>query len=122
MINANSNLQLFTGIRSRCEIAVHASDDLFEDEENHGIIQIVASNAFTSINRDVAQHNLNILCPEFATYVYIIVSNTFKTVLKVLLKETILLWVFMLLEYSLKKTKNLGFANDFKGSGKLQEL
>ena len=105
MINANSNLQLFTGIRSRCEIAVHVSDDLFEDEENHGIIQIVASNAFTSINRDVAQHNLNILCPEFATYVYIIVSNTFKTVLKVLLKETILLWVFMLLEYSLKKQK-----------------
>ena len=44
------------------------------------------------------------------------------SLLKVLLKETILLWVFMLLEYSLKKTKNLGFANDFKGSGKLQEL
>ena len=39
IIQANGNLQLCTGIRSGCEIAVHASADMFEDEENHGILQ-----------------------------------------------------------------------------------
>ena len=39
VINTNSNLQLYTGIRSECEIAVHASVDMFEDEKNHEIPQ-----------------------------------------------------------------------------------
>ena len=53
-----------------CKIAAHASLDLFADEENHGILKIDASNAFNRINRAVVQHNMNILCLDFATYVY----------------------------------------------------
>ena len=33
IINTNGNLQLCTGIISGCEIAVHVSVDMFEDEE-----------------------------------------------------------------------------------------
>ena len=45
--------------------------NFFDDEENHGILHIDASNAFNSINRAVVLHNMNILCQEFATYVHI---------------------------------------------------
>ena len=43
---------------------------MFEDEENHGIFQVDASNAFSRIKRSIVLRNMNILCPEFATYVY----------------------------------------------------
>ena len=39
IINTNGNLQLGPGIRSGCEIAVHASIDMFEEEKNHGILK-----------------------------------------------------------------------------------
>ena len=37
---------------------------------NHGNLHIDVSNALYSINRAVALHNMDILCPEFASYVY----------------------------------------------------
>ena len=44
--------------------------DLFAENENYGILQIDASNAFNSLNRRVTLHNMQILCPEFATYTF----------------------------------------------------
>ena len=58
IINANGNLQLGTWTRSRCEIAVHASASMFEDEENHGILQKDSSNMLNSINRAAVLHNM----------------------------------------------------------------
>ena len=48
----------------------HASINRLAAEENHGILQIDVSNVCISINRAVVLHNMNILCPEFATYIY----------------------------------------------------
>ena len=75
IIHAAGNLQLCAGIKSGCEIAVHAAVDLFADDETQGILQIDAANAFNSINRAVTLHNMNILCPEFSTYV----TNCYQT-------------------------------------------
>ena len=69
IIESNGNLQLCAGQQSGAEVAIHAAVDMFEDDENHGILQIDAKNAFNSINRQVTMHNLEILCPTFATFV-----------------------------------------------------
>ena len=51
IINTNGNLQLCTEIILGCQIAVHASVNMFEDEENYGILQIDASTAFHGLSR-----------------------------------------------------------------------
>ena len=69
VVETSGNLQLCAGQKSGCEIAVHAAVDLFNDSENHGLLQIDANNAFNSVNRKVVMHNMKILCPEFSTYI-----------------------------------------------------
>ena len=67
----SGNLKLCVGHRSECEIAVYAAVDLFNDDNNHGILQIDANNAFNYINRQVVIHKMKILryVPEFAVYI-----------------------------------------------------
>ena len=55
-------------IKDDAEIAIRAATELFEDDGSHGILQIDANNAFNSLNRKVALHNLRILCPELAIF------------------------------------------------------
>ena len=136
-------MQLCTGIRSRCEIADYASVDLFEDEETHGILQIDSSNALNSINRTIVLPNMNILCPEFATYVY----NCYQIPVRLLISgekelqptegttqgDPIIMGMYAIGVFYLlhlnetsnqinQRTRRLAFADDFTGSGKLQEL
>ena len=44
--------------------------DLFESDTTSAIIQIDATNAFNSLNRKVFLHNIKIICPELANFVY----------------------------------------------------
>ena len=57
LLVTSGNLQLCAGQKSGCEIAIHAAADLFDDD-NHGVLQIDAHNAFNSINRAVISHNM----------------------------------------------------------------
>ena len=57
------------------EVAVHAVRSIFSNAETEAILLVDASNAFNSMNRTVALHNVRILCPSLATvlintYVY----------------------------------------------------
>lgn len=63
------DLQLCAGQESGCEAGIHAMHDIFNDEKTHGIVQVDANNAFNTINRNVFLHNINIICPEIATFV-----------------------------------------------------
>ena len=64
------NLQLCGGHVGGCEVGVHAVVDIFNDADTKGVIQIDASNAFNSINRNLLLHNAEIICPRMATYIY----------------------------------------------------
>ena len=64
IVMSAGNLQLCGGQKSGAEIAIRAATELFEDDASHGILQIDANNAFNSLNRKEALHNLRILCPE----------------------------------------------------------
>ena len=50
MLNFTGYQQLCTGLKSGCEVAVHAVVDLFEEDASYGFIQIGTSNAFNLIN------------------------------------------------------------------------
>ena len=67
------DIQEAAGILQTCagyeEGAEAAMRDIFHSEDTEGVILIYASNAFNSLNRQAALHNIQILCPTLSTYV-----------------------------------------------------
>ena len=60
---ATAPLQVCMGVPSACEAAIHSMDRLFRDRNVQGILLIDASNAFNSLNRSAALHNVSRCCP-----------------------------------------------------------
>ncbi len=69
-----SQFQLCAGQPSGSEAAIHAMRNIFDADDTDAILLIYASNAFNSLNRAAALHNIRILCPTIATYVI----NTYR--------------------------------------------
>ena len=65
--SAAGPLQLCCGQDAGCEAAVHAMRTVFEAEDTDAILLVDASNAFNNLNRLVALHNIQYLCPTIAT-------------------------------------------------------
>ena len=61
--DAVSPLQVCAGQVGGCEAAIHAMRVIFNDQDVEGALLIDAENAFNSINRTAALHNINVLCP-----------------------------------------------------------
>jgi len=68
VIDASGSLQVCAGHKSGSEAAIHAMRELFEHDNSDAVLLIDASNAFTSLNRAAALHNVRVLCPSIATY------------------------------------------------------
>ena len=73
--DAGGSLQVANGLSGGAEAAIHAMREIFESEETDGIILVDASNAFNSINRQAALHNIRVILPQFST----ILINTYRT-------------------------------------------
>ena len=76
-----SDLQDVTGSLQLCgsqiagiEAAVHAVRSAFNGDEFQAILLVDASNAFNALNRQVALHNIQHLCPPLAT----VMINTYR--------------------------------------------
>ena len=67
-------LQLCSGQEGECEAAVHAMRQLFRSPKTEGILLVDATNAFNTINRPAALHNISILCPPLAPFLI----NTYR--------------------------------------------
>ena len=67
IIEASGLLRLCTGSKSGSEAAIHAMHNIFEADNTDAVLLIGASNAFNSLNRVTALHNVRILCPTIAT-------------------------------------------------------
>ena len=67
--------QLCAGQIAGVEAAVHAVRSSFLREDTEAVLLIDASNAFNSLNRIVALHNVRQLCPSFAP----ILINTYRS-------------------------------------------
>ena len=68
-------LQACAGHRGGVEAAVHAMKDIFDDPNTEAVLLVDASNAFNSMNRQTALHNMQIICPEMSTYLI----NTYRS-------------------------------------------
>ena len=60
-------LQAATGLQEGAEAAIHLMKLIFEQDSTDGVILVDASNAFNSLHRKTAPHNIRIICPEFST-------------------------------------------------------
>ena len=65
---ACGTLQTAAGISSGIEATVHAVKDIFEDDGTDAVILVDADNAFNRLNRKVALHNLSYTCPSIACF------------------------------------------------------
>ncbi len=62
-------LQLSVGHEGGVEAAAHAMRDIYNDDETQGLLFVDAENAFNSMNRSSALHNIQHICPIVATYI-----------------------------------------------------
>ena len=74
IIEASGPLQVCAGLKSGAEAAIYAMHGIFDADDADAVLLIDASNAFNSLNRASALHNVAVLCPTLATYA----PNTFR--------------------------------------------
>ena len=67
-------LQVATGLKGGAEAAIHAMKTIFHNEASDAVILVDAENAFNLLNRMVALHNMQYLCPPLAT----VLINTYR--------------------------------------------
>ena len=64
---AAGSLQLCAGQKAGSEAAIHSMNLAFKDQDCEAVLFVDASNAFNSLNRQVALRNIRVLCPPLAT-------------------------------------------------------
>ena len=74
VLDAAGSLQLCAGQISGVEAAIHAVRSSFQQEQTEAVLLIDASNAFNSLNRQVALLNIQHLCPALST----ILTNCYR--------------------------------------------
>ena len=62
-MEAAGPLQVCAGQDGGCEAAVHAMRNFYAEHEVHGALLVDATNAFNTINRQAALHNIKSICP-----------------------------------------------------------
>ena len=67
ILEATGTDQLCAGQPGGCEGAVHAVRNIFDSVECEAVLFVDASNAFNSLNRNLALINIKILCPSLST-------------------------------------------------------
>ena len=72
---AAGSLQLCAGQLGGCEAAIHAARSMFSSQNCEGILLVDASNAFNSLNRQLALINISHLCPPISQ----ILINTYRS-------------------------------------------
>ena len=75
VISASGSLQVCAGHTAGGEAAIHAMREIFEADETDAALLIDATNAFNSLNRAAALHNIRVLCPTIAIYAI----NTYRS-------------------------------------------
>ena len=74
VLEVAGSLQLCAGQDAGNEAAVHAMRAIFCDDSTEAVLLVDASNAFNCLNRQVALHNIQTLCPPLAN----ILINTYR--------------------------------------------
>jgi hypothetical protein len=129
-----------TGKPAGCEAAIHGMRQIFQDTDTEAVLLIDAKNAFNSINRETALHNINVTCPvlaNFAANCYNVPSRIFIAGGKEISSEEgftqgnplamdlYAIGMVPLLDsvkYEITNCKQVAYADDNSGSGKIEQV
>ena len=64
------------------EAAIHSMKLIFGQDSTDGVILVDVGNAFNSLNRKAALHNIRIICPEFST----VLINTYRRLVRMFIE------------------------------------
>ena len=67
---AAGGLQLCVGLPGGAEAGIHGMWEVFESDDNEGLIQVDANNAFNTTNKNALHHNIEVLCLDIASFVW----------------------------------------------------
>ena len=74
-------LQVCAGQDGGCEAAVHAVREIFKNPESEAVLLVDATNAFNTLNRLAALHNITVSCPSLAQ----ILVNTYRAPIRMII-------------------------------------
>ena len=80
MEEAAGPLQVCAGQDGGYEAAVHAMQSIFQDDNTEGCLLVNAFNAFNTLNRKAALHNISIHCPPLSQ----ILINTYSALVRMI--------------------------------------
>jgi len=137
---AGGSLQVSTGLKGGSEAAIHAMKEIFDRESTEAVILVDAENAFNKLNRRVALHNMQYLCPSFST----ILINTYRIPTRLFISgggeiassegttqgDTLAMQfygisttpIIHILDQKITKVDQVWLADDSTGAGKLAKL
>ena len=96
---------------------------MFEEAECEAVILVDANNAFNSLNRKVALHNIQIICPQFSTILELLSQEGTTQGDNLAMSSYALNTV--LLQQSLRRipsVKQVWLADDATGAGTIENL
>ena len=128
---------------SGCEAIIHAVRSIFEADECDAVILVDASYAFNALNRKAMLHNIGIICPVlrvFAVNCYSVSARLFviggkeirskegttqgdpiaMALYAISTKPLLDCVISQMINYS--SVKNVAYADDLNGTGKLNDL
>ena len=79
---ATAPAQLCVRIPSACEVAIHAMNSIYQQDQTEAVLLVDAKNAFNAVNREAALHNIPILCPPLGR----MFRNTYSTPIRLFLR------------------------------------
>ena len=117
---SSGSLHVCAGYKSGSEAAVHAMHSLFQHEESDAVLLEDASNAFNSLNRAAALHNIRVLYPALATFAI----NTHRAPARLFAMSMHALSLQPLISHlqAVSQAKQCWFADDATGCGSLQDI
>ena len=138
--SAAGPLQTCAGHEAGVEAAVHAMKTIHFNECNEGLLLVDASNAFNSLNRIAALHNIQQTCPS----IWCILQNTYQAAIPLFVKGEGTIWssegttqgdplamamyalgitpLISRLQELLPQVKQVWFADDATAAGNLEAL
>ena len=81
--NAAGPIQTYAGLKGGIEACIHATRNIWEEESTEGVLMVDAENAFNTLNRKLALHNVQQLCPPFYQYLH----NTYQEPAKLIVND-----------------------------------
>ena len=75
VMKACGHLQKCSGLPAGIEAAVHAMQHIYNEDTTEAVLLVDAANAFNSLNREVALHNVQRLCPPLSS----ILRNSYQS-------------------------------------------